>query len=168
MHRNVVELDDAVAVILLMESSVASCTHNSDNSLCGDPTSSFPDDNQADIDFLFLKVKVLEKYKMQGYLTAKERTILEKEQKRLMCDTELSWDNIEFDYNEAVTSTPASQKIDHYGRFTQKTSPSPSRDFNAQRYNFNQNEQVEFPITFPQENPRPSSSHKKRKNYSAD
>lgn len=168
MHRNVVELDDAVAVILLMESSVASCTHNSNNFFCGDPTSSFPDENHADIEFLLWKVKVLEKYEMQNCLTPTECSILEKEQKRVTYDVEsTSWDNIQDTYHETVVSTPVSQKMDHYGRFTQKTTPSPSRDFNNQRLNFDQ-QQVEFPITFPEENPPFSSSHKKRKNYSAD
>mmetsp|Transcript_25696 Transcript_25696/g.38457 ORF Transcript_25696/g.38457 Transcript_25696/m.38457 type:complete len:208 (-) Transcript_25696:1086-1709(-) len=133
MYRNIVELDDAVAVILLMESSVASCTHNDNNSLCGDPTLSFPDDDSADIDFIISKVKVLEKYDMQHCITPPERAVIENEERKLAFDPALmrSWENYENsrEYQHQILSPEETtyQAVDHYGRLTQKTSPSPAK-----------------------------------------
>ena len=146
MHRNVVELDDAVAIILLMESSVASCTQNntgygnSDSSLYSDPTASFPDENEADLEFLLSKARVLEKYGMTDCLTPMECKIIQKEQHQSNIH-DPSWDNYQNEYNNngnigSMMSTPAggrayssqfSMSTDHYGRFTQKNNtPSPS------------------------------------------
>ena len=133
MYRNVVELDDAVAVILLMESSVASCTHNDNNSLCGDPTLSFSDDDNVDVEFLLGKVKVLERYDMQHCITPPEHVIINNEERKLTGDPALqrSWDQYENsrEYQHQILSPgePTYQAMDHYGRLTQKTTPSPSK-----------------------------------------
>jgi len=134
MYRNVVTVDDAVAIILLMESSVASCTHNSNNSLGSDPAANFPDDNDADIEFLLMKAKVLQKYNMLNCLSEDENAIIEEEEKKQASyDPGLaSWDNFESNHHHHHQSnmfTPSgtqSMMFDHYGRFTQKTTPSPS------------------------------------------
>lgn len=170
MHRNVVEVDDAVAIILLMESSVASTTHNSNNSLCGDPTSSFPEDNQADLEFLLMKSKVLEKYDMLYCLSPIECALLEKEQqKQSICDVNMaSWENFQCDYMNVkpVVATPGGQQriMDHYGRFTQTTTPSPSEAFGNQ-HEFNHDVHGDDdPSNSEWKRPRISSSRDKRHN----
>ena len=119
MHREIVQLDDAIAVIILMESSVASL--NNYNSLGDDPTSDFPDDDDADINFVMKKVKILEKYNMQENISMEEYRMVQNEQSRLATDMMANgWDDY---HNSAQTF----QEMDHYGRFTQKSTPSPPK-----------------------------------------
>jgi len=143
MHRNVVQLDDAVAIILLMESSVASYTQNSHDSLYDDPTSEFPNDDVTDVDFLFRKARVLERYQMQHHLTPDEFKIIE-EQGR-MSNTEImsnGWGNFEGS-NHAMNSNCGNNMSsmpydppnmnstqDHYGRLTQRNNSQPNGHFN--------------------------------------
>ena len=134
MHRNVVEVDDAVAIISLMESTVASTTHYSNNSLCGDPTSDFPDDNQADVDFILMKAKVLEKYEMSHCLSNSDRLIIQNDQQQSSYDPTLaSWETYQ---QSKVMATGSQVTIDHYGRLTQKATPSPDARENENRNNF--------------------------------
>jgi len=146
MHRNIVELDDAVAIILLMECTVASTSSSSFNSLYTDPaTAVFPDDNVADIEFVLDKRKVLEKYQMLDRLSQDEIEIIEKQNLLIVQNQADSngWEHIEanssLSYSEpncsalghpgwtntAVPGAVANTQ-DHYGRFTQKATPSPS------------------------------------------
>lgn len=155
MHRDVVELDDAVAIILLMECTVASTSASSFNSsLYVDPTTAvFPDDDAADIEFILDKMKVLEKHQMLDRLTPHEvRIIEERNAASAIHNTQSNgngWEHIEAEnslqYSNAPTyPTPGKQhglspsnvtaaaggvvrtSQDHYGRFTQtKATPSP-------------------------------------------
>ncbi len=121
MHRDIVQLDDAVAIIMLMESSVASLTQNNYNSISDDPTSDFPDDDYADIDFVLNKVKILENYNMQQFITTEEYRIVHNEQSKVATDPLMdSWDNY---HNSSQTF----QEVDHYGRLTPRSTPSPSK-----------------------------------------
>ena len=96
MHRNAVELDDAVAVILLMESSVASTFSSSFNHLFKDPTTTvFPDeDGTADREFILDEKNVLEKYELLEYLTPHEANAIEEYNtgttQRMLLDGEIS------------------------------------------------------------------------------
>lgn len=109
MHRNIVEVDDAVAIILLMESTVASTTHYSNDSLCVDPTANFPNENEADHEFLLMKAKVLEKYNVD-------------KQSDYNPTNESCWEH----YKKQSNTTPSDRSgYDHYGRSTQKATPSP-------------------------------------------
>jgi len=145
MHRNVVELDDAVAVILLMECSVASTSSSSFNNLFRDPSSTvFPDeDGTADMEFILDKKKVLEKYDLLEYLTPDEAHAIEKYNVGTMQHSDATgWENIETNLpvsypssiptgsasrqQEWSTSNPVVATQDHYGRYTQKATPSPS------------------------------------------
>jgi len=157
MHRNIVEVDDAVAVILLMECSVASTSSSNFNVLFKDPaTTVFPDeDGVADIEFILDKNKLLEKYHMLEYLTKDDlefiknhdsdrRTgtsqgdgweTLEVHQSILDPSQHVPLSNHEFgpDRHNLITSQ------DHYGRFTQTTSASPP--FNGAVWNSNSEQQ---------------------------
>jgi hypothetical protein len=176
MHRNTVELDDAVAIILLMESSVASISHNDNNSLCGDPTSSFPDDDIADLEFLQWKVQVLKKYDMEQCITPTEWTIIDNEQKNSAYDPNLeSWEQFENGNQNTMTSPPQSQTMDHYGRLTQKATPSPSKmprhEFNtnftdAAPYNMHNPQQPDFLNT--RNHKRTCNEKRPKSNHTAD
>ncbi len=123
MHRDEVKLDDAVAIIILMESSVASLTQNNSNMLGGDPMADFPDDENADLEFLMNKVQILECYGMIEYLSQDEYKIVQNERSKVVNDPMMiNWDNYQ--------GTQNYQEVDHYGRFTQKTTPSPSQYHN--------------------------------------
>ncbi len=125
MHRNIVEVDDAVAIISLMESTVASTTHYSNVPLCGDPTANFPNENEADHEFLLMKAKVLKKYDMDmsSCLSPAEMCFLQKEETQSDYNlTKKSWE----DYQNQPGLIPCNQSgYDHYGRSTQKATPSP-------------------------------------------
>jgi hypothetical protein len=124
MHRNIVKVDDAVAVILLMESTVASTSHYSNDSFCSDPTADFPNDNEADHEFLLMKAKVLEKYGMSSCLSAAEYAFLTNEQNQSDHKPTInSWDYYQ-KQSVAISGNQISYR-DHYGRFTQRTIPSP-------------------------------------------
>lgn len=143
MHRNVVELDDAVAVILLMECSVASTSASSFNTLFRDPTTTvFPDeDGTADMEFILDKRKVLEKYELLEYLTPDEAHAIENYNAgTIMHSDATGWENIETNLpvsypssipiggasmqQEWSTTNPVVATQDHYGRYTQKATPS--------------------------------------------
>lgn len=153
MHRNVVEVDDAVAVILLMECSVASTSSSNFNVLFKDPaTTVFPEeDGAADIEFVLDKKKVLEKYDMLEYLSKDDLDVIKNHDADQMhqsshCD---GWDALKANqsmYNPSKHcslpnhgSGPNSYTLvtsqDHYGRFTQSTSTSPP--FNDTDWNGN-------------------------------
>ncbi len=149
MHRNNVELDDAVAIVLLMECTVASTSMSSFNTLYTDPTTAiFPEDNQADIQFLVEKSKVLEKYEMTHLLSADEMKLLEDHNNVMALAHQHeqnmhSWDRVgaSHDMMYSTESGNAHGNIqgtspyadwntqqDLYGRFTQQnTTPSPRK-----------------------------------------
>ncbi len=150
MHRNVVELDDAVATVLLMECTVASTSMSSFNTLYTDPTTAiFPEDSKADIEFLVEKRKVLEKYEMLDLISADEMKLLEDHDSVMALTHQQheqnmhSWENVGssndmmYSTNSANTfgNVPAtshhtgwSTQQDLYGRFTQQnTTPSPRK-----------------------------------------
>ena len=132
MHRTIVNLDDAVSIILLMECTAASTSMSSFNTLYTDPTTYvFPGNGFADVEFILQKRKVLDKYEMLDRLTANEVRVIEDQ--NLMSQNNFnvqSWDNMEpndaviFSTTETDDSWNAEQDL--YGRFTQKTTPSPS------------------------------------------
>lgn len=132
MHRTIVNLDDAVAIILLMECTAASTSMSSFNTLYTDPTTYvFPGNGFADVEFILQKRKVLDKYEMLDRLTANEVRVIEDQ--NLMSQNNFnvqSWDNMEpndaviFSTTETDDSWNAEQDL--YGRLTQKTTPSPS------------------------------------------
>lgn len=176
MYRNIVELDDAIAVILLMESSVASTSASSFDSLYADPaTTVFPNDDVADIEFLLDKQKVLHKYNMLNFLNEEERQRLEEhahkvktlagttmqEGKPSASSQNNSWDPIgssqSYPFFTPSQKTNSFSTQDHYGRYTQKSTPSPSTSAHDQ----NQNPQIFF------ENNDPISKRRKP-NHSAD
>lgn len=180
MYRNVVEIDDAIAVILLMESSVASTSASSFNSLYADPaTTIFPNDDVADIEFLLDKHKVLQKYNMLQYLTETERQRLEEHSHKMKQlpgmnfrdNTQQgkppnqphnnSWDAISssqgFPYFTPSQKTTLFSTQDHYGRYTQKNTPSPSTSTHYP----NQNPELCFESNDP-------VSKRRKSNHSAD
>ena len=142
MHRNIVELDDAVAVILLMECSVASTSSSSFNNLFKDPTTTvFSDeDGAADTEFILDKRKVLEKYQLLEYLTPYELQMIEKYNAGTMQHSDATgWENVEGNsgyeghtslvpggHQDWPATNPVMTTQDHYGRYTQKATPSPS------------------------------------------
>lgn len=132
MHRNIVNLDDAVAVILLMECSAASTSMSSFNTLYTDPTTYvFPGNGFADVEFILEKRKVLEKYEMLDRLTADEiRVIKDQNIMSQNYSNVPSWDNVQPNDTVMFTATETDKSWntdqDLYGRFTQKTTPSPS------------------------------------------
>jgi DNA helicase MCM9 len=148
MYRSVVEIDDAIAVILLMESSVASTSASSFNSLYADPaTTIFPNDDSADIEFLLDKHKVLQKYNMLHCLNDTECQRLEEHSRKMKqlsvnfgenkgegkppnAPQNNSWNAIgssqSFPYLTPSQKTTSLLTQDHYGRYTQKSTPSPS------------------------------------------
>jgi hypothetical protein len=153
MFRNTVELDDAIAVILLMECSVASCSSNigGGNTLYKEPTTYvFPDSDVADIEFLCEKANILERYNMLDRLSAKECAIIQENatSPNYSGTPTDSWDNREEQSFLPQVAPPANPlddyaqyhqhqspandghlAQDHYGRFTQPTQqndPSPS------------------------------------------
>lgn len=144
MYRNVVELDDAVAVILLMECSVASTSPSSAfNPLFKDPaTTVFQDEEgEADIEFLSEKKKLLEKYNMGEFITKEEHEIIHRHGgESVYMGNEPTWDSVEAKQasNYSVPTFPSQGPTDyyeqdfvttqdHYGRYTQqKATPSPS------------------------------------------
>jgi len=138
MHRGVAELDDAVSVIILMESTAATCTLDAhdESSLFQDPTITvFPEADKADIEFLYDKAKVLEKYQMQNLLSQDESKILIEEKRKSQDSTKHAFDacwNTVINHNDPsiVVNTkktvPGSSEVgnyentqDHYGRCTQ-------------------------------------------------
>lgn len=144
MHRNVVEVDDAVAVILLMECSVASTSSSNFNVFFKDPaTTVFPDeDGAADVEFILEKKNLLEKYGMLEYLTKDEIDFIRNHEitrQRHVASTFDDWDGVE---SRQLMSKTAQRHIiqdnelhfngqtlktsqDHYGRFTQPAYASP-------------------------------------------
>lgn len=157
MFRNVVELDDAVAIILLMECTVASTSASSFQSLYVDPaTALFPADDVADVQFVLNKMKVLQKYHMLDRLTSDERSLIEDHTPVTVPSAKGfyephingggGWDDIETTNSNQYIGPPphmtpgkqnhyspsfatnevAKTSQDHYGRFTQKATPSPS------------------------------------------
>jgi hypothetical protein len=144
MHRNVVLLDDAVAVILLMECSVASTSSSSFNNLFKDPTTTvFSDDDCVeDTAFILDKRKVLEKYQLLEYLSPYELQMIEKYNAGTRVNSDnAGWENVGINSSKPeaghATSNPGGHQDwtiaepvvttqDHYGRYTQKTTPSPS------------------------------------------
>jgi len=133
MHRNIVEVDDAVVIILLMESTVASSTHYSNDSLCGDPTPNFPVEN--DHEFFLIKAKVFEKYDMDmsSCLSPAEYAFLQNERKQSDYNpTNESWEY----YHKQLIITPGNRSgYGHYGRSTQKATPSPGDRGNEVEHN---------------------------------
>ena len=117
MYRDVVQLDDAIAIIILTESSVVNLSQNNYNSLGGDPTSDFPEEDYADIDFVLNKVKILENYNMRNHITVDEYQIF--------CN--VVDPSVDVWENHNNNATQSYQEIDHYGRLTQKATPSPQK-----------------------------------------
>jgi len=138
MHRGVAELDDAVSIIILMESTAATCTLDvyDESSLFQDPTITvFPEADRADIEFLHDKAKVLEKYQMQNLLSQDEIKSLTEYKKCFQDSNEYaidtSWDTI-INHNDSSIVVGTKNTIpgtcdvrnsentqDHYGRCTQ-------------------------------------------------
>jgi len=127
MYKNTAELDDAVAVVLLMEASVASCTSEdfrNEYFLSQDPTTTvFPDDDRADYEFLFDKAKVLGKYQMQNLLSSEEIQILQENDGlpfNNQNDTDMHGNSNTTNQNVyAGNILPEDNVQDHYGRWTQ-------------------------------------------------
>jgi Predicted ATPase involved in replication control, Cdc46/Mcm family len=153
MHRNIDEvLDDAVAVILLMECSVASTSSSNFNVLFKDPaTTVFPEeDGAADIKFVLDKKKVLEKYDMLEYLTKDDLDVIKNHDADQHRSSHFDdWDALKANQSMYSPSEHCSLPNhgsgpnrytlvtlqDHYGRFTQSTSASPP--FNDTDWNCN-------------------------------
>jgi hypothetical protein len=186
MHRNVVEVDDAVAVILLMECSVASTSSSTFNVLFKDPaTTVFPEeDGAADIEFILDKKRVLEKYDMLEYLTKDDIDIIKNHDTDPRNGTSSSsdgWDTVtahQSVFNHSQQSSlpdPGSgprrcalvTSQDHYGRFTQTTSAS---SFNDAGWNSNFERQNNYILCEePAYSQIPESTSRKRKpSYFAD
>ena len=97
-------------------------------------------------------------------ITPGEHIVLENERKRVACDPmSNSWENYENNQQNSGNMTPGSQRIDHYGRFTQSPSKKYRQEVNdnvmePQHYTFNDPPPVE-------NNGRPK---RKKSNHSAD
>jgi len=180
MHRNVVELDDAIAVILLMECSVASTSATSFNSLYTDPTNAiFPDDDVADTEFILEKMKVLEKYQMLDRLTDDEVKIITEQNAMAQYSNEADpngWDDIEANQSMPYSSPPSydhnhpshdnNVTQDHYGRFTQQKSPSPHKRRPRNDYDDNYDNGEDHDTN--DSSRTGNSNNKRRRNHSAD
>ena len=139
MFRNSVEIDDAIAIILLMECSVAGCSSfgNGGNTLFKDPTTYvFPDNDVADIEFLFEKANILERYGMLDRLSPKECAIIQENARSNIQNSADCWDQREeqsFLPSQETSSNNGDHSTndfpqDHYGRQTQQPQqnyPSP-------------------------------------------
>jgi len=126
MFRDTVTLDDAVAVILLMECSVYSTSESNFRSnqyfFYKDPMSTvFPDDDEADLGFLYEKFQLLSQYSLQDHLSEDEAATLSKMLitpavecvvgRNVTNTNPDSWT----DYNNKRHET-----VDHYGRLSQQ------------------------------------------------
>jgi len=140
MYRSIVQLDDAVAVILIMNCSVASLISGfyDENSFYKDPLNAVPQD--ADLEFLLDKVRLLKMYDMSKCITENERIISEQNEpghdsKNIsIVGTQSSpWDYYDNNKSQAIIRLPQISQSenyghqiheDHYGRITQNYSDS--------------------------------------------
>jgi len=123
MFRNIVILDDAVSIILLMESSVLTRTSESfdENCLYKDPLNTiFFTDERADYYFLIEKEKILKKYGMNEYFSFARPSEIShysrnEEFRRCELEEELNFGSFRSFSNNHTVHTQNSFE-DHYGR----------------------------------------------------
>jgi hypothetical protein len=130
MFRDTVTLDDAVAVILLMECSAYSTSESNFRSnqyfFYKDPMSTvFPEDHEADLGFLHDKFHLLNQYSMKEYISAEEISILSK----MSMSEAVESEPVGICSSTAFKNDPWTdyknkkyEVVDHYGRMSQAPS----------------------------------------------
>ena len=177
MYRDIVQLEDAVSIILLVESSVASFTSgfHGDDCFSKDPLNTiFPHEQEADFEFLCEKVKVLDRYEMRDRLSEEECRILAGRKDGQFgilaggASHHNDWDG--YDGNAQIHSQCASREPsgmtmegieDHYGRTQKSQTPHklapferivpspPASQYQGRNYQFQQNSQEMFSNNTP-------------------
>jgi len=136
MYRNIVTLEDAIAVLRIMECS-AMCYGGFDgnvadpeNILYNDPMHMDTYINQPDEDFVVFEYNILKRYNMLEYMLNDSRikalALLEGEDDNAICSKNETWSNINNPHDRQTTITE-----DHYGRSYFSPNPSCQRTPNS-------------------------------------